>query len=97
MKLANHIKKSHVRTTAIVVPFPTDLIVQSRVHVHCPDHDPRDFLADVLAGYAVSTMDFGSANALWVRDTEHLAQAGRRPDDLPVRVLGALFVVDDNT
>jgi hypothetical protein len=97
MILAKYIKETRVRTTATVVPFPTDLTMCRRVHVRCPDHDPREFLVEVLAGYPVSTVDFGPANALWVRDAKRLKQAGRRWDGLPVRVLGTLFVVCDNT
>jgi len=97
MILAKYTKEARVRTTATVVPFPTDITMRSRLHVCCPDHDPREFFVDVLAGYAVSTIDFGPANARWVRDAKRLTQAGGRWDDLPVRVLGALFMVVDNT
>lgn len=79
-----------------IIPFPVTVAMQQRLHRNNRRHDPRIAILDIIAGDAVATVDFGPANALWVRDPEIANVAAQRWDDLPIRVLGDLYLVADN-
>ena len=70
--------------------------MQQRLHSNNRRHDPRVAILDIIAGDAVATVDFGPANALWVRDGDIASAAAERWDDLPIRVLGDLYLVAGN-
>lgn len=78
-----------------IIPFPVTAAMRQRLHANNRQHDPRIAIIDIVAGDAVATVDFGPANALWVRDHVRRDEAARRWDDLPVRVLGDLYIVAD--
>ncbi len=81
---------------AMVVEFPTTYAMQSRLHARAVAVDAAPFWELLWAGHVVEIQTgYLPADSLWVRDNATWVQAFAKWHDLPIRVVGELFIVPD--
>jgi len=72
--------------------------MRHRLQANTLKQDCTLLIAGILEGLAIATPGtLGYAASIWVRDHERRVEANQEWNDLPVRVLGELFVVSDNS
>lgn len=81
---------------ASVVRFPTTLAMQGRLHARHVAVDAAPFWELLWAGHVVEIQTgYRPADSLWVRDNATWVQAFAKWHDLPIRIVGELFIVPD--
>jgi hypothetical protein len=81
---------------ALVVEFPTTYARQSRLHARAVAVDAAPFWELLRAGHVVEIQTgYLPADSLWVRDNATWVQAFAKWHDLPIRIVGELFIVPD--
>lgn len=81
---------------ALVVHFPTTFAMQGRLHARQVAVDAAPFWELLWAGHVVEIQTgYLPADSLWVRDNATWVQAFAKWHDLPIRVVGELFLVPD--
>jgi len=81
---------------ALVVEFPTTFDMRGRLHARQVAVDAAPFWELLWAGHVVEIQTgYLPADSLWVRDNATWVQAFAKWHDLPIRIVGELFIVPD--